>query len=189
MKFLVIIDMQNDFLTGILGNEQTAEIVPAVCVKAKRFLAGRNAVMICTMDTHTENYLSTQEGRNLPIVHCIKGTYGWQLDSRLRAITENNAGNVYSIEKGTFAAEELPERIKEISRNYNEKIDEIELVGVCTDICVISNAILLKTFFPEVLITVDSSCCAGVTPESHNNAINAMKMCQINIAPSTKPCR
>lgn len=181
MKLLVMIDMQNDFLTGILGNEQTAAVVPEVCEKIKHYLAETKTPLIYTMDTHTENYLSTQEGRNLPFTHCIKGTAGWQLDSRLKAITDEQPERAVKIEKGTFGGENLPDCIKEISHKFNENIEEIELVGVCTDICVISNAMLLKAFFPEVLITVDSSCCAGVTPESHTNALEAMKMCQINI--------
>lgn len=181
MKILIMIDMQNDFLTGVLGNGQTAAVVPAVCEKVRRYLAESKAPLIYTMDTHVENYLSTQEGRNLPVTHCIKDSHGWQLDSRLKAITDSQPERTVKIEKGTFGAENLPECVKDISQQYGEEIEEIELVGVCTDICVISNAMLLKAFFPETLITVDSSCCAGVTPQSHQNALEAMKMCHIRV--------
>lgn len=181
MKILIMIDMQNDFLTGVLGNQQTAAVVPAVCEKVKRYLAENKAPLIYTMDTHAENYLSTQEGRNLPVIHCVKGSYGWQLDDSLKAITDGQPDRTVKIEKGTFGSETLPRCVKDISLKYGEEIEEIELVGVCTDICVISNAMLLKAFFPETLITVDSKCCAGVTPQSHNNALEAMKMCHIRV--------
>lgn len=181
MKILIMVDMQNDFLTGILGNEQTAAVVPKVYEKITRYIADSKAPLIYTMDTHTEDYLSTQEGRNLSVAHCIKDSDGWQLDSMLKAIIDNNPERVCKIEKAAFGAKNLPECIKEICKVCSDNIDEIELIGVCTDICVISNAMLLKAFFPEVLITVDSSCCAGVTPESHSNALEAMKMCQIRI--------
>lgn len=178
MKILVMIDMQNDFLTGVLGNEQTAAVVKRVYEKAKAYLTKSSAPLFCTMDTHNESYMTTQEGRNLPVEHCIKGTDGWQLESSIRELTDSCPESVYKLEKGAFGAENLADCIKEIC---GENVSEIELIGVCTDICVISNAILLKTFFPEALITVDSSCCAGVTPESHENALAAMKMCQINV--------
>lgn len=181
MKLLVMIDMQNDFLTGILGNEQTAAVIPKVYEKVKQYLDGSKSPLICTMDTHSDNYPETQEGRNLPAVHCIKGTDGWQIDGSLKELLNKSSERVYKLEKVTFGAENLPDCIKKIRQKYNEEINEIEVIGVCTDICVISNAMLLKTFFPEILITVDSSCCAGVTPESHSNALKAMKMCQINV--------
>lgn len=181
MKILIMIDMQNDFLTGVLGNQQTAAVVPAVCEKVKRYLAENKAPLIYTMDTHAENYLSTQEGRNLPVTHCIRGSYGWQLDDSLKAITDGQPDRTVKIEKVTFGAETLPRCVKDISLKYGGEIEEIELVGVCTDICVISNAMLLKAFFPETLITVDSKCCAGVTPQSHQNALEAMKMCHIRV--------
>lgn len=132
--------------------------------------------VIYTQDTHFEDYMETQKGKKLPVPHCIKGTEGWKLAPGILALCE--AKNSRTVEKVTFGSKELPGLLKE---NYPEGLDEIELVGLCTDICVISNAMLLKAWFPEVKITVDRSCCAGVTPESHKNALEAMKMCQINI--------
>lgn len=173
--------MQNDFLTGVLGNEQTAAVVPKVREKVRNCLEQGSTPLIYTMDTHSENYLSTQEGRNLPVVHCIKGTHGWQLDDSLKALVEGEPEKTVRVEKVTFGAESLPDCIKDISQTVGEDITEIELFGVCTDICVISNAMLLKAFFPEAVITVDSQCCAGVTPQSHQNALEAMKMCHIQV--------
>ena len=134
------------------------------------------------MDTHSENYLETQEGKNLPITHCIENTDGWKLPNELEEIISAAKNNVICIKKDTFGAKELPNVIAKIESESNEKIDEIELIGVCTDICVISNALLIKAFYPEIQITVNSMCCAGVTPQSHLNALEAMKMCQIRVS-------
>ena len=174
MKILVVIDMQNDFITGVLGNADTVSVVSKVVKKINDFHEDeKDGGIIATLDTHYENYLSTQEGKNLPIPHCIKGTNGWNLVDQIKsALSENDL----IINKETFGAIDLPDVIKKMG-----EIDEIHLVGVCTDICVISNAIILKAAFPEVPIKVIASCCAGVTPESHENALNAMKVCQIII--------
>ncbi len=167
MKYLIVVDMQVDFISGSLGSDDAIRIVPNVAEKVKGF-GGR---VIFTRDTHGENYMETQEGKKLPVKHCIKGTDGWQICPELLPYAEN------IIDKVTFGSVELPSVIK----SYNDDIDEIELCGLCTDICVISNAMVLKAAFPEVKITVDQSCCAGVTKESHNIAISAMKAVQIEI--------
>lgn len=177
MKTFIMIDMQNDFISGVLGNPDTTAVLPAVCEKVKKIGADENAVLLYTMDTHQNSYMDTQEGRKLPVLHCIEGTPGWELPDELK-----NAMSCVSkkqqVKKCTFGAKELPEIITGIC---GESPDEIELFGVCTDICVISNAMLLKAFFPEAEIIVDSSCCAGVTPETHKNALEAMKICQITV--------
>ena len=140
---------------------------PNVVEKVKRF----DGKVIFTRDTHFEDYMNTQEGKNLPVPHCIKDTDGWQICDELKPYAD------VIIDKLTFGSIELPDFIK----SFNEPIEKIELCGLCTDICVISNAVVLKAAFPEVPIAVDSSCCAGVTVESHNNALNAMKVIQIEI--------
>ena len=137
-KVLVVVDMQNDFITGSLGTPEAQAIVPKVVEKIQEF----GGTVLYTQDTHGADYLQTQEGRNLPVEHCIEGEDGW---------------------------------------NFAPDLEEIQLVGLCTDICVISNALLLKAFLPEVKLTVDASCCAGVTPESHQRALEAMKACQIEV--------
>lgn len=169
MKALIVIDMQNDFIDGALGTAEAVAIVPAVRNKVQEYLSSGGTVLY-TRDTHSENYLSTQEGRNLPVVHCVKDTPGWEI-----------AEGVYAdgckvIDKPSFGSVELPKVLAEISN-----LESIEIIGLCTDICVISNAMILKAAFPEIPMTVDSSCCAGVTPESHKNALKAMAVCQINI--------
>ena len=175
MKVLVVVDMQNDFIDGSLGTKEAEEIVGAVENKIKSL--NSNDKLYFTMDTHEENYLDTQEGKNLPVMHCVRNSEGWQINESLKEYADKLADGV--ICKPCFGSYELAHKIAHL--NMIEKIDEIELVGLCTDICVISNAILLKSTLPEVVISVDSSCCAGVTPESHNNALEAMKMCQIVI--------
>ncbi|MCX4327609.1 MAG: cysteine hydrolase [Lachnospiraceae bacterium] len=165
-KVLIVVDMQNDFVDGALGTKEAEEIVPYVINKVKSAINNNDGV-IFTKDTHYSNYLDTAEGKNLPVEHCIKGSKGWEIIPGLNGYASR------VIEKNTFGSINLPEEVK----NY----DEIELIGLCTDICVISNALLLKAYFPEKNISVDSSCCAGVTPASHNNALEAMKMCQIKI--------
>lgn len=170
-KVLVIVDMQNDFVDGVLGTKEAKNIIQNIVNKINTF-GGKIAV---TMDTHDDDYLSTQEGKNLPVKHCVYKTLGWQLNSNISEALENTSYRKYT--KHTFGSQHLAHELQGLSN----RIEEIELIGVCTDICVISNALLLKTFLPEVKITVDASCCAGVTPESHRNALEAMKMCQINI--------
>ena len=163
-KVLIVIDMQNDFIDGALGTPEAQAIVPNVKKKIEEYKA-RGDEIIFTRDTHPANYLETNEGKHLPVEHCIFGTYGWQIADGLE--TEN----CKYIDKLTFGW------IYWNNRDY----DEIELVGLCTDICVVSNALILKAQFPEINITVDASCCAGVTPETHKAALTTMKMCQIDV--------
>ena len=167
MKYLIVVDMQVDFITGSLGSELAVAIVPNVVEKVRNF-DGR---IIFTRDTHFENYMETQEGEKLPVPHCIKDSDGWQICDELKPYAE------ITVDKVTFGSVYLPELIKSLG----EPIDEIELCGLCTDICVISNAMILKAAFPEVPVAVDASCSAGVTVESHDTAIAAMKAVQIEI--------
>ena len=167
MKYLIVVDMQNDFITGSLGSAHAAAIIPNVVEKVKAFPGN----VIFTRDTHGDDYLQTQEGKKLPVVHCIKGSAGWQICDELNPYVEQ------VVDKVTFGSVTLPH----ILSKQGEPIEEIELCGLCTDICVISNAMILKAAFPEVKITVDASCCAGVTTESHNTALNAMKAVQIEV--------
>ena len=169
-KLLIVVDMQTDFVTGALGTKEAQAIVPMVAEKIKKAKEDGTDV-IFTLDTHEENYLDTQEGKHLPVPHCIKNTEGWMLVPELRPL----AGGCMSVEKPTFGSTRLAHIVGKAG------YDEIELIGLCTDICVISNAMILKASVPETPISVDASCCAGVTPESHANALAAMKMCQITI--------
>lgn len=170
MKVLVVVDMQNDFIDGALGTKEAVGIVDNVAKKINGF----DGEVIYTKDTHHDDYLKTQEGKNLPVEHCIRGSEGWQISPELPV-----SGDAKVFEKPTFGSRELGEYLAKLSSDND--IEEIEVIGLCTDICVISNALLIKAFLPEVKITVDSTCCAGVTPASHANALEAMKMCQINI--------
>ena len=171
-KILIVVDMQKDFVDGALGTIEAQGIVENVVEKIKN----HDGDIIVTYDTHFENYMQTQEGKNLPVPHCIKGTDGWKLDSKVQKALENKKYKAF--EKLTFGSTELPEYIKS---NYNENDIEIELIGLCTDICVVSNALLLKANFLETKISVDAKCCAGVTVDSHNSALTTMKMCQIEV--------
>lgn len=173
MKYLVVIDMQKDFITGSLGTKEAQAILPRVIEKVKNY----DGKVIFTKDTHTSDYLNTQEGKKLPVKHCLMGEDGWYLDEQLGRIADESDCKVYN--KPTFGSVELASDLKK--QNDGEIIEEIELCGLCTDICVISNALLLKAFMPETPIIVDAACCAGVTPQSHSNALEAMKMCQIII--------
>lgn len=168
MKVLCVIDMQNDFIDGALGSKEAEAIVDNVKRKIELYRKNGDTV-IFTRDTHTEDYMNTQEGKNLPVPHCIKGSFGWEISKKLDTASDK------IIDKPTFGSFELTDYISSLS-----DVEEIELVGLCTDICVISNAMLLKAKLTETPIKVDSSCCAGVTPESHQNALSSMKMCQIN---------
>ena len=169
-KLLVVIDMQNDFIDAALGSEEAVAIVEPVKEKIRSYPAEDIYV---TMDTHGEDYLETQEGKYLPVEHCIKGTDGWQIREDIEDLLTDEAK---IFEKPTFGSTELAESLRALSEN--EEI-EIELVGLCTDICVVSNAMLLKAFMPEVKISVDAACCAGVTPERHAAALETMRSCQI----------
>lgn len=171
MKYLVVIDMQYDFVSGSLGTPEAAAILDNVKNKIKAYLEDSQGCRILyTKDTHTEDYLHTQEGHHLPVAHCIKGTNGWEI------VKELLIPGAEIIEKPAFGSLELAERIAAAG-----DAESIELVGVCTDICVISNALILKARLPEVPISVDARCCAGVTPESHEKALATMRMCQIDI--------
>mgnify|MGYP000848159079 FL=1 len=172
-KVLIVIDMQNDFIDGALGTKEAMGILPDGIQKIKDFEGN----IIYTRDTHKKDYLSTQEGKYLSVEHCIEGTYGWELQKDIKQLMEDTKSTIYN--KNTFGSKELAQQL--VKMDGNESIEEIELIGLCTDICVISNALTIKTFLPEVKISVDAKCCAGVTPESHQNALNAMKMCQIQI--------
>ena len=172
IKILIVVDMQKDFVDGALGSEEAVAIVDNVVSKIENF----DGNIIVTYDTHSENYMETQEGKNLPVPHCIKGTDGWKLDSKVQAALDKK--EYKAIEKPAFGSAELPEYIR---ANYNPDETEIELIGLCTDICVVSNALLMKANFPETKVSVDAGCCAGVTPDSHNAALTTMKMCQINV--------
>lgn len=212
---LIVVDMQNDFIDGTLGTKEAVGIVPEVVDKVKAFLAESHAEggtenadtvgdgatnkiikkLIFTRDTHYDNYLETQEGKNLPVKHCIRGENGWNICNELEAfanntntdasanntnvnISENNI-EVLTFDKLTFGSRELGEYLAE--QNKADTINSITLVGLCTDICVISNALLIKAFLTETEVIVDAKCCAGVTPDSHKTALEAMKMCQIKV--------
>lgn len=170
--FLIVVDMQKDFVDGALGTKEAVAVVPNVVKKIGEF----EGHIFVTFDTHGENYLQTAEGRKLPVPHCIKGTDGWRLNEQVASAL---SGKAYTaVEKGTFGSVDLPELVETASAMQNFTI---ELVGLCTDICVVSNALLLKAAFPEQEIFVDAGCCAGVTPESHEAALTTMKMCQITV--------
>ena len=170
-KILIVVDMQNDFIDGALGTKEAEQIVEPVMHKIKEYNTGN---IYATRDTHGTEYLSTQEGKNLPVEHCMKGTKGWEIRAEIAELLDG----AVIVDKPSFGSLELAELLYE--ENKKEEL-EIELIGLCTDICVVSNAILLKAKMPEVKISVDASCCAGVTSESHAAALETMKMCQINI--------
>jgi len=167
MKFLIVVDMQVDFISGSLGSAHAAAIVPNVVEKVKAF----DGKVIFTRDTHFEDYFQTQEGKKLPVLHCVKDTDGWQVCDELKPFVNT------VVDKVTFGSVDLPK----ILMDCGEPIEEIALCGLCTDICVISNAMILKAAFPDVRITVDAKCCAGVTMESHQTALDAMKAVQIEV--------
>ena len=166
---LVVVDMQKDFIDGALGTKEAVAIVDDVARLVKSF----EGDVIFTRDTHYDDYLETQEGKNLPVPHCIKGTDGWQLDKKLEVLRTDG---MKIFDKPTFGSVALAEHLK-----ADKEIESVTLVGLCTDICVISNALLIKANMPETEIKVVEKCCAGVTPQSHVNALEAMKMCQIQI--------
>ena len=168
-KAIVVVDMQKDFIDGALGTKEAQAMLPRMEAKLAAARAAGTA-LVFTMDTHGEDYLATQEGKRLPVPHCIRGTKGWEIAASLQLFVQ---AAVAVVEKPSFGSTELPA----VLAGY----DEIELVGLCTDICFISNALLLKAFYPEKRISVDASCCAGVTVESHEDALRAMKMCQVDV--------
>lgn len=176
MKVLVVVDMQKDFIDGALGTKEAVAIVPKVVEKIKGF----DGKVFYTRDTHEDNYLDTQEGKKLPVEHCIRRTEGWELHPAIAELAGNDI-----INKPSFGSIELGFALREYIMDQmvitQEKMESITFVGLCTDICVISNVMIVKAFLPEVPILVDASCCAGVTPESHKNALEAMKVCQIEV--------
>lgn len=179
-KILVVVDCQNDFITGTLANEEAQKKVPNIVKKINEF---DGDYIFLTRDTHFDNYLNTPEGKKLPVAHCIKNTEGWDIENSVAEAIEAKVkeGNtaIQIIDKPTFGSQELVSAII-VAACCN--ISEIEFVGFCTDICVLSNAIMVKNAtYGYAEITVDASCCAGVTPESHQAALLSMQMCQINI--------
>ena len=181
MKALVVVDMQNDFITGSLGTKEAQAIVPNVKKKVEEAL-DRCDLVIFTRDTHSDDYMETKEGLKLPVEHCVIDTDGWQICNELESYVEH--GNSFVVDKYTFGCYDLPDLLLEILPLNGDRLecDEIELVGLCTDICVVSNALLLKSYFyDDIEISVDATCCAGVTPESHEAALKTMEMCQINV--------
>lgn len=168
MKYLIVVDMQKDFVDGSLGTPEAAAIVPAV----KEYIENFDGEVIFTRDTHYDDYMNTQEGKNLPVSHCINGTDGWQIVEELAPLADYKK----IFDKPTFGSMELAEYLKE-----KNDAESVTLIGLCTDICVISNAFLIKAALPEVKISVVEKCCAGVTPESHKRALDAMQVCQVEV--------
>ena len=171
-NFLIAVDLQKDFVDGALGTKEAVSIRPAAAGKIRGF----DGEIFVTLDTHGENYLNTAEGRKLPVIHCVKGSDGWQLNKDIASALE---GKKYTlVEKPTFGSTALPALIEEAADGEDFTV---QLIGLCTDICVVSNALLIKANFPEMQISVDSACCAGVTPEKHNAALETMRSCQIDV--------
>lgn len=175
MKILVVIDMQNDFLEGSLRNEEGIKIIPNVIEKIKQYKMN-NDLIVATRDTHDISYLQSSEGKHLPVIHCVKMSNGWKIHNDVEAVL----GDVLVFDKPTFGSVELASWLKTNYGNIEDEL-EIELIGVCTDICVVSNAILIKAYLPEAKIVCDASCCAGVSVDSHNAALLTMKSCQIEV--------
>ena len=168
-NILAVIDMQNDFIDGALGTKEAEAIVENVAAQIRGF----EGEVVYTRDTHFEGYLDTQEGKKLPVPHCIKNTAGWQIREQVRQAC---AGEAKIFDKPAFGSVELAAYLKNMP-----DLECVTLIGLCTDICVISNALVIKAFLPEVTVRVDAGCCAGVTPESHRNALEAMKLCQVEV--------
>lgn len=178
MEYLVVVDMQNDFVSGALGTAEARNIVPYVVGRVVDGI-NRGEEVLFTRDTHGPDYLDTQEGRKLPVPHCVRGTEGWEIVEQLREYA------AHPIDKPTFGSRELGALLKarneDLKKQGKPGVERVTLIGLCTDICVISNALLIKAFLPETEVVVDAKCCAGVTPESHRNALEAMKACQITV--------
>ena len=195
MKVLVVVDMQNDFIDGSLGTDEAKAIVDKVEKRVADALAAEDTIVLFTRDTHQQNYLQTQEGKILPVEHCIKGTLGWEIVEPLMQYVDS--GRVAVLDKPNFGSIKLPETLHtmltaEIGATFSDfdvweepkkskKLEEIELCGLCTDVCVISNALILKAAFPDIPVKVQEELCAGVTPQTHKNALEAMKMCQVEV--------
>ncbi|HIS43801.1 MAG TPA: cysteine hydrolase [Candidatus Scatomorpha merdigallinarum] len=172
-RYLIAVDLQNDFITGALGTQEAQKILTPALEKLRNYPGN----IIFTLDTHAGDYLETEEGRLLPVEHCIFGTDGWQLPGEFQELQRERNAAVYL--KETFGSVHLAQDL--LAANAKSPIEEIELIGLCTDICVISNALLIKAGLPNVPIYVDASCCAGVTPEKHNAALEVMKSCLIHV--------
>ncbi len=176
-NILIVVDMQHDFIDGSLGTPEAVQIIPSVLSRIRSYAADPAGILYATLDTHTEQYLDTAEGRHLPVLHCIRGTKGHTLDPAIQ--TALDACGCTYVEKPTFGSLDLVQQLQQSAKTH--PIASIELCGLCTDICVVSNALLLKAAFPEVPISVHASCCAGVTPATHEAALTTMEMCQIHI--------
>lgn len=172
---LIAVDLQNDFIDGALGTKEAVQIVPNAEKRIREF----KGKVIFTRDTHSETYMETEEGRNLPVPHCIKGTEGWEVRAELEKYRTG-----ITIDKLTFGSSELGPVLQKL--DAEEKVGTVTLIGLCTDICVLSNAMVTKAFLPEAHVVVDSECCAGVTPESHSRALAAMEMCHIEVTGSNR---
>lgn len=170
--FLIVVDMQKDFVDGALGTPEAVAIVPAVCERIRSF----DGEIIVTYDTHPDTYLDIAEGKKLPVVHCVKDTDGWKLDASVAAALAEREW--VAVEKPTFGSVDLPFLIRSMA---GEEDFDVTLIGLCTDICVVSNALLLKAHFPEISVAVEGDLCAGVTPDTHAAALQTMRMCQIDV--------
>jgi len=180
-KIIIVIDMQKDFISGTLGTPQAAAIVSNI---AKKIEASENQLIIFTQDTHQEDYLQTPEGKKLPVIHCIENTPGWEIDPTIKNAWKNNKNTIIleEVEENTFKKPVFASlQLIEFLQKKEPEISEIEMVGVCTDICVISNALMIKNILPNVKVSVNGGLCAGVTEESHDQALNVMKMCHVDI--------
>lgn len=170
-RFLIVVDMQKDFVDGALGTKEAVQIVPNAIQKIRGF----DGTIFVTLDTHSEDYLSTAEGQKLPVPHCVKGTEGWMLNGEIAGALKGR--RVIKVEKPAFGSLALPELI---AREAGGEAFSLELIGLCTDICVVSNALILKAAFPDAPVKVDAACCAGVSPETHRAALEVMRCCQID---------
>lgn len=171
-KFLIVVDIQKDFVDGSLGTAEAQAMIPAAVEKIRK----HEGKIFVTLDTHEENYLETSEGRHLPVVHCVHDTEGWQLNSEIEKALVGH--DVVTVKKGTFGNTALPALLEKEAAGEEF---EVELIGLCTDICVVSNALVIKSMLPEVPLKVDAACCAGVSPETHNAALTVMRCCQVEI--------
>lgn len=178
MKVLVVVDMQHDFVDGVLGTPEAQAIVPNVAMKVARYRGDVDSVILYTRDTHYDNYLETLEGKNLPVPHCIYGTKGWEIVPEVYI-----EGDTAVVDKHTFGCHNIANHVQAlVARCYESlEIDSIEIVGLCTDICVVSNALILKSVFTDIPIIVDSACCAGTSPSAHEKALDTMMSCQIEV--------
>ena len=185
MRVIVCVDLQNDFIDGSLGTPEAQAIVPKVVEKLGN-IDVTNTLVLFTKDTHYDNYLDTFEGKNLPVKHCIENTPGWSINKEISSVVDNTEGALtYSsktikhgrIYKNTFGSDDL----RDFFIKHKNEISEVEFVGLCTDICVVSNVLMARQVMPDKRIIVDASCCAGVTPETHKAALLTMKMCQIDV--------